>query len=70
MEKQVSVVEWLVEQIHSEQYQIAFGQTYLSVELVEQANKMFEDQIKDAYETSHISMMTAEKYFQETFKSE
>ena len=35
-----------------------------------QANKMFEEQIKDAYQTSHISMMTSEQYYNETFKSE
>lgn len=35
-----------------------------------QANKMFEEQIIDAYQTSHISMMTAEQYYNETFKSE
>jgi hypothetical protein len=35
-----------------------------------QANKMFEEQIIDAYQTSHISMMTSEQYYNETFKSE
>ena len=33
-----------------------------------EANEMFEKQIKDAYQTSHISMMTAEQYSNETFK--
>ena len=32
-----TAVEWLVEYIHSEQYQIAFGETYISIALVEQA---------------------------------
>ena len=34
------------------------------------ANEIFEQQIIDAYETSHISMMTSEQYYKETFKSE
>jgi hypothetical protein len=37
-------------------------------ELLKQANEIFEQQIKDAYQTSHISMMTAEQYYNETFK--
>jgi hypothetical protein len=35
---------------------------------IEKAKEMFEQQIKDAYQTSHISMMTAEQYYNETFK--
>jgi hypothetical protein len=37
---------------------------------IEKANEMFEKQIMDAYETSHISMMTSKQYYNETFKSE
>jgi Tat protein secretion system quality control protein TatD with DNase activity len=36
--------------------------------IIQQAKEMFEQQIKDAYQTSHISMMTAEQYYNETFK--
>jgi hypothetical protein len=36
-------------------------------DIIEEANEMFEQQIKDAYQTSHISMMTAEQYYNETF---
>ncbi len=32
--------------------------------------EMEKEQIIDAYETSHISMMTSEQYYNETFKSE
>ena len=28
---------------------------------------MEKEQLKDAYETSHISMMTAEQYYKETY---
>jgi hypothetical protein len=38
--------------------------------IIQQAKEMFEQQIKDAYQTSHISMMTAEQYYNETFKQE
>jgi hypothetical protein len=37
--------------------------------LTKEANEMFEQQIKDAYQTSHISMMTAEQYYNEKFKN-
>jgi len=33
-----------------------------------EAKKMEKQQIVEAYQTSHISMMTAEQYFNETFK--
>jgi hypothetical protein len=33
-----------------------------------EASEMFEQQIKDAYQTSHISMMTADFYYTEKFK--
>jgi hypothetical protein len=38
------------------------------IRVFEQAKEMEEQQIKDAYQTSHISMMTAEQYYNETFK--
>jgi hypothetical protein len=56
-----TAVEWLVETLElsntSKQYQAE----------IEQANEMFEQQIKDAYQTSHISMMTADQYYNEKF---
>jgi hypothetical protein len=36
---------------------------------IKRANEVFEQQIKDAYQTSHISMMTAEQYYNEKFKN-
>ena len=48
MTKQTAV-EWLVQYIHSEEYQKAFGQTYISIELVEQAKAIEKEQIVDAY---------------------
>ena len=36
-------------------------------DFIEQAKEMEKEQIIDAYETSHISMMSAEQYYNETF---
>ena len=47
MSKQTAV-EWLVEQIHSDNYQRAFGQTYISDVIVEQAKEMERKQINQA----------------------
>ena len=35
--------------------------------MLKKAKEMEKQQIKDAYQTSHISMMTAEQYYNETF---
>jgi len=40
-----TAIEWLVEFINSDQYQKAFGQTYISVALVEQAKAMEKEQM-------------------------
>jgi ribosomal protein S17E len=34
------------------------------------AKEIFKQQIIDAYETSHISMMTSKQYYNETFKTD
>lgn len=59
-----TAVEWLREKLRLE-----FGFVF-SDNILEQAETMFEEQIIDAYKTSHISMMTAEQYYKKTFKSE
>ncbi len=56
-----TAVEWLLEQY--------VNKGIITIEDIEQANKMFEEQVIDAYETSHISMMTAKQYYKETFKT-
>ena len=60
MTKQTAI-EWLVQYIHSEQYQKAFGQTYISIELVEQAKAMEKEQIKNAY----ILPLSSEYWFKD-----
>jgi hypothetical protein len=37
---------------------------------LDKAKVMHKQEIIDAYETSHISMMTSEQYYQETFKKD
>jgi hypothetical protein len=66
MSKQTAV-EWLIDMLVTENEVILKGENY---KLFEQAKQMEKEQIMDAYETSHIVMMTAEQYYNETFKSE
>jgi len=40
------------------------------LECLNKIKQMEKQQIIDAYETSHISMMSAEQYYNETFKSD
>jgi hypothetical protein len=58
--EQQTAVSWLVEQLAEN------GIIHSSD--IHKANEMFEQQIMDAYETSHISMMTSEQYYNETYK--
>lgn len=58
-----TAVEWLVQQLRKD-----WHLEHRDLHLVNQAKEMFEQQIKDAYQTSHISMMTADQYYTEKFK--
>ena len=60
-----TAVEWLVEELTRQNMFM-----HLFAKEIEQAKEMEKEQIIDAYQTSHISMMTAEQYHNETFKSE
>jgi len=65
--KQISAVEWLIGQLTSiNQLEIPEGSNIVT-SILEQANQIFKDQIIDAYQTSHISMMTAEQYYNEKY---
>ena len=59
-----TAVEWLVDELKKNH-----GLDLTLYSEFNQANKMFEEQVIDAYETSHISMMTAKQYYNETFKT-
>ena len=60
MEK--TAVEWLIEIFNITNVKLSHHKL-----IIEQAKEMEKEQIKNAYETSHISMMTAEQYYNETF---
>lgn len=60
-----SAVQWLIEQLPTiDKYDPYYA------DIINQAKEMEKEQIFDAYITSHISMMSAEQYYYETFKSE
>jgi hypothetical protein len=48
MSKQTAL-QWLIEQVHSDEYTHAFGRTYISIDLIEQAIEMEKEQIEWAY---------------------
>ncbi len=56
----MTAVEWL---------ESLYYPSYIPKEILDQAKEMEKQQIIDAYQTSHISMMTAEQYYNETFKN-
>jgi len=64
-----TAVEWLGKELES------YGDSqFCKIEweqldsLIQQAKEMEKQQIADAYITSHISMMSAEQYYYETFE--
>jgi hypothetical protein len=59
-----TAVEWLVEELTRQNMFM-----HLFAKEIEQAKEMEEQQIIDAYQTSHISMMTAEQYYNENYKN-
>ena len=62
-----TAVEWLIEQLFT--YGLIDKNIHRNNVIFHQAKEKFEQQIIDAYETSHISMMTAEQYYRETYES-
>jgi hypothetical protein len=58
-----SAVEYAIQEIEK----LAGIKISRDEDCIKRANEMFEQQIKDAYQTSHISMMTAEQYYNETY---
>jgi hypothetical protein len=60
-------LEWLIDMLVKENELTLKGENY---KLFEIAKQMENEQIIDAYETSHISMMTAKQYYSETFNKE
>jgi hypothetical protein len=63
-----TAVEWLLENLNSEPY--SEEEFNYNSDCWDKAQEMFKQQIVDAYITSHISMMSAEQYYYETFKQQ
>lgn len=63
--KKQTAVEWLIDKLEKHYVHHDLKNTVV----FEQAKTMEKEQIMDAYETSHISMMTAEQYYKETYKT-
>ena len=63
-----TAVEWLLENLNSEPY--SEEEFKYNSDCWDKAKEMFKQQIVDAYITSHISMMSAEQYYYETFKQQ
>jgi hypothetical protein len=57
-----TAVEWLYDRFLYAGYAV-------NSEWLKQAKEIHKDEIINAYETSHISMMTAEQYYNETFNA-
>jgi hypothetical protein len=55
-----TAVEWFAERIQSDKI-------FNFENVLKQAIEMEKQQIINAYQTSHISMMTAEQYYNETY---
>jgi hypothetical protein len=77
--KQVTAVEWLIEQISSSKYfynlmeEIESRSTIVQPNVLQQANKMHEQQIIDAYKQGQfdgdiIRDTDAEQYYNQTYK--
>lgn len=65
--KKQTAVEWVIEQLTPS---ISLQQKYID-DLKEQANKMFEQQIIDAYGDAEYNLyLTGEDYFEQTFKKD
>jgi hypothetical protein len=58
-----TAIEWLVDELELDMFA-----TDEEMEIIIKAKEMHKEQIIDAYQTSHISMMTAEQYYNETFR--
>lgn len=61
MESKQTAVDFFMNSLNAKSYSNDFWKAY------EEAKAMEKEQIVDAYETSHISTMTSEQYYNETY---
>jgi hypothetical protein len=62
-----TAVEWLIDMLVTENEVTLKGENF---KLFEQAKAMEKEQIINSWNDSHISMMSAEQYYNETFKQD
>ena len=70
--KKQTALQWLIEQVHSDEYTHAFGRTYISIDFIEQAKAMEKEQIIDANNIGYSAGKrdtdeTAEQYYTSTY---
>ena len=62
-----TAVEWLIDMLVTENEVTLKGENF---KLFEMAKAMEKEQIINSWNDSHISMMSAEQYYKETFKQD
>ena len=62
-----TAVEWLIDMLVTENEVTLKGENF---KLFEQAKAMEKEQIINSWNDSHISMMSAEQYYNETYKQD
>lgn len=65
-----TAVEWLIEQVALNEHEEGFFlHTFLSNEEISKANKMFEEQISEAFINGEVSRdrIDADEYYKETY---
>lgn len=58
-----TAIDWLIEQVNSDEYTNAFGKTYISVALIKEAKEMEKQQIMLAHEFGAINYQGGEDNF-------
>lgn len=67
--KKQTAVDWLIEQIQSDEYINAFGCNYISIVIQEQAKELEREQIINAYDEGTF-YLKGEDYYKKTFEDE
>ena len=67
--KKQTAVEWLIEQIQSDEYTNAFGCTYISIVVQEQAKELEREHLINAYDSGTF-FLEGKDYYKITFEDE
>ena len=58
-----TAIQWLIEQVNSENYQNAFGKTYISVAIIEQAKQLEKEQLIEAFNEGALDTLQLGKEY-------